>query len=317
MMRMRRPLWVALLFVLPGEAQAQRAVTVRADNDAFNFWQLPWARPDEEYTSGVRLTSQYAGAAPWARRLEHALGGCRGASAPCSSHTYAIGQDIYTAVRAADAPVAEPGGRPDAGVLWLAATTRVERQSALTELGWTVGVTGKPSLAQSMQQLFHDMAPSFNRPIAWGEQVPAEPVFAASLDTRRLAHAGVLEIQSHGGASLGTLLTEARAGVALRLGTHLMHPWMLESSGNALHLTIEGDATARAVARNEVLNGAFFRHSVRVTPRPLVTELQGGLRVRWRMFEGAWMAHQTSAEYVTRRTPHVWSTLEASWFPRR
>ena len=31
-------------------------VDVRADNDAFNFWQAPWNRPDEEYTSGVRLT---------------------------------------------------------------------------------------------------------------------------------------------------------------------------------------------------------------------------------------------------------------------
>jgi hypothetical protein len=26
----------------PVAASAQRAVAVRADNDAFNFWQLPW-----------------------------------------------------------------------------------------------------------------------------------------------------------------------------------------------------------------------------------------------------------------------------------
>ena len=41
-----------------GAAIAQsdpRTLTVRADNDAFDFWMYPWNRPDFEYTSGVPL----------------------------------------------------------------------------------------------------------------------------------------------------------------------------------------------------------------------------------------------------------------------
>jgi len=49
-----------------GNASAQQlqSVSVRADNDAFNFWQAPYRRPDEEYTSGVRGSLVFFGAAP-------------------------------------------------------------------------------------------------------------------------------------------------------------------------------------------------------------------------------------------------------------
>jgi hypothetical protein len=323
----RLPSLVGLLVaLLPAAAGAQRAVTVRADNDAFNFWQLPWNRPDEEYTSGVRLTVEYAGVAAWARGIERALGACRETSVlpvptvpatTCGSHSYALGQDIYTAVRPNGSPTPTPGGRPDAGVLWLSTTSRITRSGDLTELGWTVGVTGKPSLAESMQHLFHELAPSFNRPIAWGQQLPAEAVFAASLDRRARARVGAIEQQPHAGASLGNLLTEARVGVGTRVGLNLSHPWMTILPHHSVEIALVGDATVRAVARNEVLSGTLFRPSARVTPRPVVTEVQAGLRVRWRMLEAAWLAHQTGAEYTTRGAPHPWSTLEASWIRGR
>jgi len=304
------------VLLAPFAARAQRAVVVRADNDAFNFWQQPWARPDEEYTSGVRLTLDYDGVAPWARHLTRAARACR-ETAPCESHTYALGQDIYTAVRSPRDSSVVPNGRPDAGVLWVSSTTRFVRPSTLLELGLTFGVTGKPSLAEPMQRFFHALAPSFNRPITWGRQVPTEPVFAASLDARRIMRVGALEMQPHAGASLGNLLTEGRAGVGARLGRAVLHPWLAMPRRPAFDVALVGDASARAVARNEVLNGALFRRSVRVTPRPFVTELEGGVRIRWRMFEAAWVAHQTSAEYVTRTAPHVWSTLEAGWYRGR
>jgi len=315
-MRLRRALMAALAVALPPAAQGQHVVTVRADNDAFNFWQLPWRRPDEEYTSGVRLTVEFPGTAAWARRLGLARDGCRGDTVPCATHTYAFGQDIFTAVRPRNVPTARPGGRPDAGVLWISSTNRRERTSHLTEFGWTLGITGKPSLAETMQRLFHDMAPSLNRPITWSAQIPAEPVFAVRLDRRQLARAGALEVQPHAGASLGSLLTEVRAGMGVRLGPHLAHPWM-NVAGGRLQAALVGDATVRAVARNEVLNGALFRSGPHVTTRPIVTELQAGVRLRWHMLEASWLAHQTGAEYVPRTLPHTWSTLEASWFPTR
>lgn len=309
---------VVLLAALPHSVRAQRAVMVRIDNDAFNFWRAPWARPDEEYTSGVRLAVDYDGSAPWARRLDKWLGPCDSAPGACASHSYAVGQDIYTAVRPKDGGAALPGGRPDAGVLWVAATTRRVRGASRTELGWTVGVTGPPSLAESTQRFFHDLAPSFNRTISWGRQVPAEPVFAAQYDMRRLVRAGALDFQPRAGASLGNLLTEGRVGVDAELGSQLPHPWTVPPrSAQPFTLSLTGGATLRAVARNEVLNGTLFRRSAHVTPRTLVTEAQAGVHARWRNWDASWVAHQTSAEYAGRSAPHPWSTIALTWWPGR
>lgn len=304
---------------LPLTSPAQRTVAVRADNDAFNFWQLPWKRPDEEYTSGVRLTVTLGGAGAWARRLAPMLGACRPADATCASHSYAFGQDIFTAKRPKWEPVALPGGRPDAGVLWFSARTRVARPTDIAEAGWTLGVTGKPSLAEATQRLVHSLAPRYNRPIEWGRQVPAEPVFAVHYDRRRLLSAGALAVQPHGGASLGTLVTEARAGLGAQMGSDvpLPLPTRLRRLAGAVYVGIEGDAAWRAVARNAMLSGTFFRSSPHVALRPLVRELTAGVRLRWRVLDASWLAHQTSPEHVGRGVPHTWSTLELRWRPDR
>lgn len=304
---------------IPLTAPAQRAVSVRADNDAFNFWQLPWKRPDEEYTSGVRLTVTLDGAGMWAKRIAPLLGACRAADAACASHSYSFGQEIFTAIRPKWEPIALPGGRPDAGVLWFAARTRVTRPTDIAEVGWTLGVTGKPSLAEATQRLIHAIAPRYNRPIEWGRQLPAEPVFAVHYDRRRLVAAGPLLVQPHGGASLGTLLTEARAGLGAQLGGDLplpLPPRMARLVGG-INVGVEGDATWRGVGRNAMLSGTFFRSSPHVDLRPLVREFTFGVRMRWRVLDASWVAHQTSAEHVGRGVPHTWSTLELRWSPER
>ena len=312
---MRRPRVALLLLalVLPArDAAAQRAVSVRADNDAFNFWQAPWNRPDEEYTSGVRLTVDYAGRAWWARGRRGAGGGCEDATTPCAGHSYAFGQDIYTAARSREQLVPPAGSRPDAGVLWLSASSTRASAARVTEVRWTVGVTGKPALAAPMQRFFHDFAPAFNRPIDWTAQLPTEPVFAVSYDQRRSRTVGAVELQPHAGGSLGNLLTEVRVGLGSRIGPGL-RPRGAAPNRRLPTWELVSDATLRGVARNESLSGTFFRPSNRVALRPVVTELQAGLNVRWRALSLAWIAHQTSAEYRTRRGTHAWSTLEAGW----
>ncbi|MHB0964272.1 MAG: lipid A-modifier LpxR family protein [Gemmatimonadaceae bacterium] len=319
MRRVHAVMMAAFALGLPLTARAQRAVAVRADNDAFNFWQRPWLRPDEEYTSGVRLTVTLDGAGVWAKHIAPLLGACRPADAPCATHSYVFGQDIFTAKRPKWEPIALPGGRPDAGVLWFAARTRVTRRSDITEAGWTLGVTGKPSLAEASQRLIHSLAPRYNRPIEWGAQVPAEPVFAVHYDRRRLFSTGLLAVQPHGGASLGTLLTEARAGLSAQLESGLPVPLPQRAARllGAINVAVEGDATWRGVARNAMLSGTFFRSSPHVDLRPVVRELSLGVRVRWRVLDASWMAHQTSAEHVGRSVPHTWSTLELRWRPER
>ena len=317
MIRRRVTLLVGGVLLLAPTARAQRAVTVRADNDAFNFWQMPWKRPDEEYTSGVRLTVSLDGTAAWARRLGWVLGACPQADPHCATHSYGIGQSIYTAARPKGGALAMPGGRPDAGVLFVNAASRVTRPSAINELRLTLGITGEPSLAEPMQRLFHSLAPRLNRPITWGRQVPAEPVFSVAFDRRRLADEGALQLQPHGGVSLGTLLTEARAGLGARYVDERTLSWILPRQASGIALALSGDAQVRAVARNAVLSGAFFRSGPNVALRPIVPEYTLGLHLQWRMLEASWLAHQTGAEHVARNRPHTWSTLELTWRPSR
>lgn len=312
----RGALLLAALALIARDAPAQRTVTVRADNDAFNFWQAPWNRPDEEYTSGVRLTVDYAGRAWWARGRRGAGSGCGDSATTCAGHSYAIGQDMYTAARSHQQPEPQAGSRPDAGVLWLSASSTRASAAQVTEVRWTVGVTGKPALAAPMQRFFHDLAPAFNRPIDWTAQLPTEPVFAVSYDQRRLRTVGAMELQPHAGASLGNLLTEARVGIGSRIGRSL-RPGGAARSGRLPTWEVVSDATLRGVARNESLSGTFFRPSAHVALRPVVAELQAGLRLRWRGLRVAWIAHQTSAEYRTRSGTHAWSTLEAGWSTER
>lgn len=313
----RLVLLVCVVLALPIVAEGQRAVTVRADNDAFNFWQYPWQRPDEEYTSGVRLTLDFDGAAPWVKRFAKALGACAVEQRNCASHSWAFGQDIYTAVRPKNVAVATPGGRPDAGVLWVSSATRLARANRLSEIGWTIGATGAVSLAEQTQQFFHDLAPAYNRPIEWRNTVPGEPTFALRWDERRLRRFTSADVTPHAGASLGTLLTEMRAGVGARLGRDLAHPWAVAARHDGVAVWLEGDATVRGVVRNEVLSGAFFRTSAHVPLRHIVPELQLGIHGRAGAFEAAYVVHQTGAEYRTRSTAHQWSTLQLRWTPAR
>lgn len=304
---------IGTALALPVAAGAQRAVTVRADNDAFNFWQQPWERPDEEYTSGVRLTLDWAGDAAWARWLGRAR--CADGTRGCASHDYALGQDIYTAPRTHNNPIALPNGRPDAGVLWLAGASRVAREAQLTEVGWRVGVTGDLSLAKPMQRFFHSLGPEFNRPITWGKTLPTEPAFELRWDESRLLAAAPFALTPHAGVSAGTLLTEVRAGLALRAGAGLSHPWLGAPRRRGVSYELTGDLTARGVVRNETLSGTAFRDSPRVPLRAYVTEIQGGVRVRVAALEAAFVAHNTGAEYRSRSTSHSWSTLELRWYP--
>jgi hypothetical protein len=48
-------------------AQTPHVLLLRVDNDAFDFWMMPWNRPDEEYSSGVHITYDGGDVPRWAR----------------------------------------------------------------------------------------------------------------------------------------------------------------------------------------------------------------------------------------------------------
>lgn len=305
-------LWCAAL-------PAQTAIRVRADNDAFNFWQPPYDRPDEEYSSGVRLSLDYDGPTAWMKRFgERAHVSCDAKADKCVQlHTRTLGQDIYTAARHIDDPLPEPGSRPDAGVLWVQEAERDARPFRLDETSITLGVTGEPSLAQPMQQFFHGLSPGFQRPVDWSRQLPFEPVFGIGYDRHVLSDYNGVQLQPHFGGAVGSLLTEVRGGVGARGGWNLLHPWMPSPLPTSAEVAFFGDASLRGVLRDETLTGSVLRRSERVAVKPFVLESQVGFSVRYWRGTFAYVVHSTGPEYTTRSGSHLWSTLQIEWHPRQ
>ena len=54
-------------------------MSVRADNDAFNFWRSITDRPDKEYTNGDQVVIEIAGAPWWGKRFAKGRSPCDGA----------------------------------------------------------------------------------------------------------------------------------------------------------------------------------------------------------------------------------------------
>jgi lipid A 3-O-deacylase len=313
-----------VLAAAPLLAQGPISVSVRADNDAFDFWLPPWDRPDEEYTSGVRATLEYAGAAPWERWLHRNVTPCSVGAPRCATHTFALGQDIYTGQYASgDTSFVKPT-RPNAGWLYLQESSRVESTNSLDETSLTLGVTGPPALAQVTQEAAHGLGPTFNHPTDWSTQLPFEPgIIIAYERTQRMLVFGEGQefggdVEPHAGASLGNILTGATAGIRVRAGFRLHHPWLLAASTSVPEISFFADGTMNGVVRDEFLAGTLFRpsgltSSDRVDERPFVPEGQVGVTVRWRQLAVTYMVDRTASEYVPREIGHTWSRLAAEW----
>jgi len=318
----RRVLAVAIGLLLaptPGVAQRPSALRASADNDAFNFWVPPWDRPDHEYTSGVRGTVEYDGRLGW--RLWPGI--ARGAPR-ATTHGFSLGQAIYTGVPQVNTFARprdwQPDGsgalRPNAGWLYLETAERDSSNGGATEFAVAVGVVGPPALGEQMQRLFHSVVPQFNRPVDWSRQLPFEPGFVA-----RYGRSAALQrfggdsrwrgaITSEVGASLGTILTELSAGGGATAEFVFGHDARAKS---APRIAVSAGAKARLVARDEFLDGTFFRSSDRVPKRAFVPEERAAIAFRWRQLGIAYRAHHTGRQYDAQPQPVSWATIETEW----
>jgi len=111
--------------------------------------------------------------------------------------------------------------RPYAGLLLLTySQTHFWGKESLLQVSATGGISGKPSLAGSLQKWYHK-AVSFDPPAGWEYQVTAEPQLNASaLYTTSLfsKEASIVAVKPVVEASLGNTFTNAKAGILLQLG---------------------------------------------------------------------------------------------------
>ena len=291
-------------------AQAPASLTLRVDNDAFDFWMLPWNRPDEEYSSGVHITYD-GGDAPWWARRFIGRSACTTRTTSCRSQRVEIGQDMYTPARSADNPVAAPGSRRNAGWLYLSQSARALGRSRSDELTVTLGVTGPPSLAELTQKLAHDAAPSLNRPADWSGQIAFEPGVIVRFEERwRAVSSGRsfgVDIIPRWAANAGNVSTAAELGIQTQVGWHLRHPWLPEDG--PFSVAFVAGASARAVARDLFLDGNTFRANHDVGHEPFVGSGEVGLELRLSRFLLAYRAVNDTRSYASGPKWHPWASM--------
>jgi lipid A 3-O-deacylase len=300
----------ALLSSRAAVAQTPHSITLRVDNDAFNFWTMPWERPDGEYTSGVHITYDGGGAPRWSRWFARGRSACVVGALDCHTGRAELGQDIYTPLSRGESPPAA-GSRPNAGWLYLSQSARVLSPTRSDEVSMTLGVTGPPSLARFTQRLAHSAAPEFNRPVDWSRQIGFEPGAIVRYEQRRrvIAGGGVIgfDVIPSGGFSVGNVSTAADVGVQSRLGWQLRHPWLPQSE--RAEVALVGGVSGRAIARDIFLDGNTFRPELRVGHRPVVASGEVGVQLRYRGIRLAYRTVATSRAYAAAPRWHPWSSM--------
>ena len=302
-------------------------MSVRADNDAFNFWRSITDRPDKEYTNGDRVTIEIGGAPWWGKRFAKRRTPCDGtepAAARCLTTALSLGQDMYT-----PKPGHEPGvvpdwrnDRPYAAWLYVGAEARVVSEQSLRTVGVELGVTGPPAFGEFAQRTAHKLSGVYSRePIGWNTQIAFEPgVVLTASNTRRFAARTasgnvVADFAPHVAASLGNILTEGETGFQSRVGLHLSNPWWTSGwrTRRPFELYLHGGARGQVVARNITLDGNTLGADRSVDRVPLVGEYSIGIGGRFRGLVAEWRAITRSREYGTGPAGHAFSTLFMSY----
>ncbi|SFC72497.1 lipid A deacylase LpxR family protein [Massilia yuzhufengensis] len=283
------------LLALPGAAQEARFVTWENDS---------WFKTDRYYTNGIQFSS---------RSLEDSRGdltrrwtgracrlfGCDDARFLFTQ--YSIGQLMTTP---ADITIAapQPFDRPYAGLLY------AERQwlflapggDAITTLAAQAGLTGRLSLAEPAQKLFHLV---FDRPepMGWDHQVGNTLAVLVSVERRsawralsgEVAGKVRLHTAGHWRLALGSIQSYAAGGVTLTIGKNLpavspAPPGIGNRVAGAdtsclwqwLQCTLVLGAEGRGMGYNIFLEGRPWKDDdPGVTPRRWVGDLTAGLRL--------------------------------------
>lgn len=233
---------------------------------------------------------------------------------PISHFGLFIGQNMYTP---RDITIAgnQPYDRPWAAWLYVGGVVQRVRGDRLDTVELDIGMVGPAALGRQVQTGWHRLI-GVKEPKGWANQIPNEPAFmAAYLQKRRFGN-DTLQIVPHAGVSLGTVMTLARAGGIVRIGSRMsgFGPDSIEPGGAMLQATREEDvreATGccewyffaggdyRLVARNIFLDGPMFRGGPSVDRRSAVHDLTTGFMFRYRQLNLSFTRIRRSEEFTT------------------
>jgi len=303
-------------------------------------WSLIWENDafggtDRNYTNGLRLsyvspTDPSTTAAPAARggdSLHRRIAGfLLGADAQdVVRYGLAVGHSIFTPE---DIDVAGPlpDQHPYAGLLYGEYSLFAQDDESLRIAALQVGMVGPGAGAEWVQNSVHAVIGSPHA-AGWSHQLHNEPVFALYLERRERAVLArpllrqQFDVTPHWGLALGTLRSQAKAGITLRYGPDLRNdfgpPRIRPALGGAGYFEavtgfrwyLFAGADLRAVARDLVLDGNTFRDSASVSRTPLVADLQAGLVLTYGNTQLAYTFVTRTREFASQRSAQQFGSL--------
>lgn len=299
-----------------GDGAEVGTLSLVVENDFF-------ARTDQNYTNGLRLQylrpkGNVSDITGWIG--QYLLG------VEDESRIYegvSIGQSLFTPLDITD-PNPRPGEQPYAGWLYLEFAGIVDNVRSVDTASATFGIVGPAAGGEFVQNTFHQLIDS-EIAQGWDNQLRNEPGIVFSFDRTwrvgRSTRQYGLDLLPSAGASLGNVLTEARAGFTLRLGPDLEDdlgaPRIRPSLAGAGFLSGDPDfnwyvfagVQGRAVARNIFLDGNTFADSLSVKKRNLVADAQAGLVLQYRGLQFSYTLVRRSREFATQQEPHYFAAF--------
>ncbi len=275
-----------------------------------------WAGTDRNYTNGFKVG---IGVKLWLVEdmLKHSSGWMLDLLSDPSANTefgLFAGQNMYTP-KISTISTPQPFDRPWAAWLYLGGIAQHATDKTLDTVEADFGMVGSAALGRQVQTEWHRLI-GVERPRGWDNQIPNEPAFLVGYLHKHRYGDDNFDFVPHYGATVGTVMTLARAGGIVRFGQHMtgFGPDGIEPGGSMLQGTrheqehgqnfewyVFAGADYRLVARNIFLDGTAFHDSPSVDRRSGVHDLTRGFSLRYGPLRFSLTRIRRSEEFTTSR----------------
>jgi len=226
-----------------------------------------------------------------------------------------IGQQLYTP-RHITVARPQPLDRPWAAWTYVGGVAQSVAANRLRTVELNLGVVGPAALGEPVQTGWHRLIGA-DRPRGWDNQLRNEPgVLLSVLQKWRHGPARGFQVVPHAGASVGNVMTLARAGGTVRFGDNMygFGPDTIEPGGAMLQSSRREDdpegsgksewfvfigLDARAVAYNVFLDGNLLRSGPSVDRRVFVYDIKAGFSARVSQVRLSFTHTRRSEEFTT------------------
>jgi len=279
------------------------------------------AGSDRYYTNGFKLGggAELPLVGPLLRPIPEAIINMLGkkgpeGETPRNNLGFFIGQNIYTP-KHIDIAENQPFDRPWAAWLYLGSVVQRVRGNRLDTVELDIGMVGPAALGKQVQSGWHELIGAA-QPKGWSNQIPNEPAFMVGYLQKRRFGTSTIQIVPHAGITVGTVLTLARVGGIVRVGSRMsgFGPDSIEPGGAMLQTTRAQESPSssaccewyvfvggdyRLVGRNIFLDGPMFRDGPNVNRRNAVRDLSAGFAFRYRELNLSLTHIRRSEEFTT------------------